>query len=472
MSKILIINLIYIFICFGAYSQVQIKKIKGNVNSSYSDFSFLRTSDGTAFFTSSELHAEIFKSNVYMAEKVGYIWTKKKYLESNETFNFGNITINIDSTIFYFSRCNNDNSNCDIMFSNNGIIYNLSKTYTEIFKGSYNSQPHLFSIKNQKFLSFVSNRSDGFGGLDIWFCLIDNKGLLGVPLNAGPNINSEYDDITPFYNLNDSSLYFSTNSVENNLGGFDVFYAKGIPNNWYDKINLSKINTIYDEMYLNFYTNNTGYFSSNRTPSLTKNIDSCCNNIYEFKLPITHKKTISEPTYSDFLPLNLFFDNDKPDPISKKSPNISNFKDTYIKYFIKRDEYILKSQDSQISLFFEDSLKGNYNTLNKLLYKLAIDLKSGNTINIQLKGFASQLADTAYNINLSSLRIKSIISYFIYYDNGKLYDFILNKKLNFYEMPLGETDAIANSSKPSQQIYGLKAILNRKVSIIKIDNYK
>ena len=472
MSKILVVNLIYVFMFFGAYSQVDIKKISGNVNSVYSDFSFLRVNDSLSFFTNSEFNNKGFKSNIYMAERSDDRWTKKQYLEFSEDINWGNMTTDSYNSFYYYSGCNNDNSNCDIMFSNNTSTQNLSRNYPQIFQGSYNSQPHFFIIRNQKFLSFVSNRSDGYGGLDIWFCLIDNEGLLGIPLNAGPNINSKYDEITPYYNLNDSSLYFSTNSKENSLGGFDVFYAKGIPNNWSDKINLSKINTNYDEMYLNFYTKNLGYFASNRTVNSTKNIDSCCNNIYEFKTIPAEKNYNTKPAYSRFLPLNLYFDNNKPNPLQKNIANINSYKKTYVNYFIRRGEYILKSQDSLINFFFEDSLKGNFNKLNKLFDKLAIDLKSGNTINIKLKGFASQLADTSYNISLSSLRIKSIISYFMYYNDGELYDYIVSDKLKFTEVPLGESEAFSSSNTSLQKIYGLKAILNRKVSIIKIENYK
>ena len=58
----------------------------------------------------------------------------------------------------------------------------------------------------------------------------------------------------------------------------------------------------------------------------------------------------------------------------------------------------------------------------------------------------------------------------MYYNNGELYDYIVSNKLNFTEVPLGEAEAILNSNKSLQKIYGLKAILNRKVSIIKIEN--
>ena len=60
----------------------------------------------------------------------------------------------------------------------------------------------------------------------------------------------------------------------------------------------------------------------------------------------------------------------------------------------------------------------------------------------------------------------------MYYNDGQLYDYIVANKLNFTEVPLGEAEAISNPNTSLQKIYGLKAILNRKVSIIKIENYK
>ena len=161
-------------------------------------------------------------------------------------------------------------------------------------------------------------------------------------------------------------------------------------------------------MYLTFYTKNLGYFSSNRTMNSNKNIDSCCNNIYEFKTIPAEKNYISKSIYSKFLPLNLYFDKIL-EFLKKNIANTNSYKKTYVNYFIKRGEYILKSQDSLINFFFEDSLKGNFNKLNKLFDKLAIDLKSGNTINIKLKGFASQLADTSYNIKSSFKELKVLL---------------------------------------------------------------
>ena len=119
------------------------------------------------------------------------------------------------------------------------------------------------------------------------------------------------------------------------------------------------------------------------------------------------------------------------------------------------------------------SIKGNFNQLNKLLHKLHNDLESGYFIDIKIKGYSSQLADSIYNIELSSVRIKSLISYFLSYQNGFLAQFYYDNQLKINEVPLGESQITSQPTQNTQKgIYGIDAILNRKVSVLKIDRYK
>ena len=124
-------------------------------------------------------------------------------------------------------------------------------------------------------------------------------------------------------------------------------------------------------------------------------------------------------------------------------------------------------------MFFEDSLKGNFNQLNMLLGKLLNDLKDGYSIDIKIKGYTSQLADTSYNIKLSSYRIKSLFEYIVSFKNGALFDFIKRGRLSVVEVPLGESESSERLYDNSLlEIYGIDAMLNRKVSILKIDAYR
>jgi hypothetical protein len=341
--------------------------------------------------------------------------------------------------------------------------------YPDVFVSNYNSQPNFFTINQQDYLSFTSNRKNGFGGLDIWFLLIDKDGGFGMPLNAGKNINSYADEITPSFDTAKSTLFFSSNDTNYTLGGFDIFYSEGIPNNWSQKKSMYDFNSKSDDLYFKYYNDYLGYFSSNR-PNDNSYCDSCCSNIFTFTISNPEQPSNLVSSYSEFLPLNLYFDNDSPEIDTYNSSPI-NYKESYVNYFMKIDEY--SNYNSDNSLFFEDSLKGNFNQLNKLLHRLHYELENGYFVDIKIKGYASQLADSTYNIELSSVRIKSLISYFLSFQNGFLAQFYNDNKLKISEVPLGESQI---KSKPNQNIkkgiYGIDAILNRKVSILKIDSYK
>lgn len=79
----------------------------------------------------------------------------------------------------------------------------------------------LFMIHDSAYL-FASQRLDGFGGYDI-FVTYKRLGQWVVQ-NLGEQVNSEYDEISPFLSNDGRELYFSSNSTQS-IGGFDVFFA-------------------------------------------------------------------------------------------------------------------------------------------------------------------------------------------------------------------------------------------------------
>lgn len=76
-------------------------------------------------------------------------------------------------------------------------------------------------------LVFTSDREGGQGGFDLYFSLLVN-GVWTVPVNFGPEINTEYDEYRPitfpFYD-NEYLMIFSSNRP-GGLGGFDLYMVK------------------------------------------------------------------------------------------------------------------------------------------------------------------------------------------------------------------------------------------------------
>lgn len=135
-------------------------------------------------------------------------------------------------------------------------------------------------------LYFVSNRAGGKGMLDIWYSLMDASGNYSEPINLSA-VNTSEDDITPFYDSESSTLYFSTRG-NLGFGGFDMFSSKRSGSSWGVATNLgSPLNSSYDDIYFSINNSGKAYFSSNRTES--KFIDDvnevCCLDIYQADMP-------------------------------------------------------------------------------------------------------------------------------------------------------------------------------------------
>ena len=457
-----------------SFSQITITDLQGNINTENSELNFVQINDSIAFYTKYYYNENNLRSRISQAKKVNEIWFTADNSHYNfEEYNTGNFNYSNLGKYVFFNVCKDDNNNCEIYGILKDKLINISELYSDFFNNSYNSQPHFFSLKDQSFLAFVSDRKGGFGGLDIWFSIIDSLGNFGMPINAGPKINTINNEITPFYSPVDAKLFFSSNDTANNIGGYDIFFSIGFPNKWSPKENMMPLNSTKDEMYLTLYNKDQGYFSSNRLSDCL-NQDSCCTNIYKFSKVHNNivENIIRDTTYySNFLPLNLYFDNDEPKEIDFYEDSTFDYKDAYIKYFMKLDDYLLYNNDS-INNFFEDSLRSNFNQLNKLLDALHENLQNNYIIDIKIRGYASQLADDQYNIDLSSLRIRSLVNYIKVYKNGLLFKY-LNNQLNIIEVPLGESQSIEEDKENVLlNIYGTEAMLNRKVSIIKIVAYK
>ena len=129
----------------------------------------------------------------------------------------------------------------------------LLKFLKDSYNKNLNTQAIIVNHNKIKALYFVSDREGGFGGLDIWVSIIDERGNFGVPINAGSQINTSFDEITPFYNKNENKLYFSSNK-DSGQGGFDIYKSEGELNLWGEPEAVKKLNSKQDEMYLTFLT--------------------------------------------------------------------------------------------------------------------------------------------------------------------------------------------------------------------------
>lgn len=446
-----------------AQQDFKIEPLDGHVNTFGAELNFIQINDTLAFYTSFQDEGS-YQSSIYFTSKRNKKWGKGKYSRYNsELFNTGDISF-LNDDIIAFTLCDVQN-NCQLVSLVNGRFIKIEALEK---LGKKNIQSHITVHNNQNVIYFVSDREGGFGGLDIWLSVIDINGNFGVPINAGSRINSSADEITPFYNHFETQLYFSSNRKKGR-GGFDIYKSKGKLNLWKFAENTKQFNTKEDEMYLTFFNENTGYFSSNRKGAKYESREFCCNDIFSFEI-IEIDTIPPEVNWVDFEPLELYFHNDEPDCCTMKTTTNQTYKDAYISYFKLVDEY--KNQNDSLNNFFETTLKPNYNRLINLLGMLSLELDGGKKIELQIRGFASPLHKFEYNINLSQRRIQSMINYISTYHNTVLSKYLKTGQLSIVELPLGESNVSENTSDNphdiKNSIYSLEAIKERKIEIVKV----
>ena len=289
--------------------RTSIKHLGDTINSAYTDFSPSMLDDSTLVFASLQAdtvltyrhdevhfnHTKLYKSQLQKEE-----WTHPIQIEKVNTMfeNNANGSLSADGKRFYFSRCFENLKHemiCHLYMSKIDEKGNFSKPKklpSNINKGKYSyTQPVAATHKldkgdQQEVLYFVSNKSGGKGGFDIWYTVMLADNQYKNPINLGKEINTIRDEITPYYDSLSGNLYFSSN-FHYGFGGYDIFRAKGQMITWTMPVNVGiPYNSNVDDTYYIFNKKqNKGFFVSNRVGGINLKSATCCDDIYGYTQP-------------------------------------------------------------------------------------------------------------------------------------------------------------------------------------------
>lgn len=127
------------------------------------------------------------------------------------------------------------------------------------------STGHPFVTADGKYLYFTSDRPGGYGGADIYYAPIHERGGIGKPKNVGPIINTTGNEMFPF--LDKEGRLFFTSDGHVGFGQLDIFSTVlDEENKIAGVVNLgSPMNSPFDDFgYFKYDNGAMGYFSSNR----------------------------------------------------------------------------------------------------------------------------------------------------------------------------------------------------------------
>lgn len=249
------------------------------------------------YVTEGEDSSNIPVRKFYTAKKVNNTWTFENefmagtYNKPGE--NVGNATFTPDGNKMYYSVCKPNWKGITVC-----AIYMAEKIkdeWTEPVKLSkaINNPNHTSTqpavcidpIKGNEIVYFVSDKPKGKGGLDIWYFVYDKKRkTYKAPKNAGVKINTPKDELTPFFDNDTRTLYFSSEGW-GGLGGLDIYKVMGDSKKWTNAENLGDpINSGADDIYYSISKNREeGFLVSNRIGGIALKNATCCDDIYSYK---------------------------------------------------------------------------------------------------------------------------------------------------------------------------------------------
>ena len=297
--------------------EMDISPMGPNINAAYTDFSPLAVNDDELIYASLRTDSVVvmgatkkstMRSKFYTARRTGSTWSEGR--EYDNTLNemsghVGNGSMSEDSKRLYFTVCNpgEDVSTmiCEIYmaeYMNNG--WTKAKKISEVNESGYTTtHPTVCNLKGKEYLYFTSDRQGGRGGMDLWYSEISGDGKShGVARNCGPKINTEGDEVTPFWSVKEQLLYFSSNG-HINIGGLDVFKIEGREKTWKTPLNAGfPINSNVDDFYYVTASNGeTGYLVSNREGAISLKNAFCCDDIFSFEYIYPPQFTIMGQVY-------------------------------------------------------------------------------------------------------------------------------------------------------------------------------
>ena len=239
-----------------------------NINSEFEEYLPAISVDGkTLVYSRRFMKNNILQEDFFISEKnENNSWTPSKDYGNNlNTYgNEGAFSFSADKEMAVFTACDREGiiGRCDLYLLIAGKTYNAGKI---INSKEWDSQG-CFS-PDGKYLYFVSSRKGGYGGKDIWRSEITKGGFL-TPENLGPNINTKFDEMSPFLHPDNITLYFSSNG-HIGMGDYDIFMCRRTStiNKWNKPENMGyPINTFNTENSLIVANDGkTAYYASDKS---------------------------------------------------------------------------------------------------------------------------------------------------------------------------------------------------------------
>ena len=252
-------------------------------------------------------------NRIFVTEKDDESFTEGEIMHfkpDKEFAHYGSPTFSSDSLTMYITFGAVDHKHGDFFRiykrhkKNNGEGGALEKLKGRINKKKFSyKHPSVVKYAGSDALLFSSNQPGGYGNYDLYIGLFDKEGRVSDLINLGASINTRNNEVTPFYDVNQGLLYFSSNG-HIGFGQLDIYKIPGqLDEDWGLLENLGlPYNSGADDFYYTRMHNGKEYLSTNRSKENTIDNSTCCYDIYS-----TGRDTISKAKDENYIVhLNIY----------------------------------------------------------------------------------------------------------------------------------------------------------------------
>lgn len=185
----------------------------------------------------------------------------------------------------------------------------------------------------------------------------------------------------------------------------------------------------------------------------------------------------------DYMPVIVYFENDQPNPNSKSTSTDATYGELFSKYMNEKLDYIKNNTKNKegnnkalaqknLDAFFEGDVVGGFDKLKRFMRALKKELELGRSLEIAIKGYASPIAESRYNLAVGQRRVSSVKNELLQYEGGYFRRYVEEGKLIITDISFGEETSPADVSDKindkTESQYGLEASKERRVQIVKI----
>ena len=416
------------------------------------------------------------KTQVYCSYKKNKVWERPS-----------NITRQLGGYDRFYTNSITGNGRMLVLFMDDGgdgnLYYSLrtDTTWSKIksvgkFVNSIYWEAHGFITPDGKTMYFSSNRPGGEGELDIWTSQRLADGSWDRPVNLGNTINTPYDENTPYFDVDNNALLFSSVGLIS-MGGYDVFRSINRGGQWTQPVGMPYA--------FNNVQENTNFILNNNAPGfIASRFDDKTNlrNIYAI-VAVDPADEVTRASGNIKLEDGMEVNPDAAFITVKNIKTGTTFQDVQIgrdgsfNFDIKPGEYqLLVSHDGyrtdtinlSLPLYFggnylpvnpsltpDKVYAGDFLSIKNILFdfdkynltdeaKPSLDLVKNIMANypelsIEVAGFTDSFGSTDYNRRLADRRAQAVINYFT--SNGI-------DKSRFVKKAFGKSNFAAVNSNP------------------------